>query len=113
MRLQALEAYDLVDKLPRGPARVAAWNAYALRTYGDKLITAAVSRGWAIDEDTPPIVESLVTLAASWVQYAVLLAADAGASATQPPSDSVPHWHTPTRSQAQLFGMREALEALR
>ena len=29
------DAYGLVDELPRGPARLAAWNAYVLQTYAD------------------------------------------------------------------------------
>jgi hypothetical protein len=41
VRRVGIDAYDLVDELPRGQARLAAWNAYALQTYGDKLLAAS------------------------------------------------------------------------
>jgi len=36
------DAYGLAERLPPGPEREAAWAAYALQTYGDKLIDASV-----------------------------------------------------------------------
>ena len=100
------EVYELVDTLPRGPARVAAWNAYALQTYGDKLTAACYAA------DTADVGRRAYSLAEEWLQRARQPAAGPGDARPALP-DALPHWHTPIRSHAQLVGMREALEALR
>jgi hypothetical protein len=89
----ALQTYDLVDKLPPGPQRVAAWNAYALQLYGDKLLECDDSA------ETRELARTCHRLAVDCV----------GGARTV---DRVPRWHTPVRSVAQLRGMREALDAL-
>jgi hypothetical protein len=42
-RSVGVDAYALVDELPPGAARAAAWRAFALQTYGDRLLET--SRG--------------------------------------------------------------------
>jgi hypothetical protein len=110
IRSASIDAYDLVDELPRGSARVSAWNAYVLRTYADKLISAC-SVGEYVSADTESIVFELYELAGRWIEQARGPApAAAGPALSQPP---LPHWHTPIRSQEQLVGMRETLDVLR
>jgi len=112
LRFLADGAYDLVDELPRGPARAAAWNAYVLQTYADKLLVAnrATHR---VRSETAAVTETLYRLAAAWVARARLLAAGAADDAAPAPPGPLPHWHTPYRCQEDLAGMRETLEALR
>ena len=112
-RLQAAgaDAYDFVDRLPRGPARVAAWDAYAFQTYGDKLIAACETTD-ELSGDTVEIVTELFSLVeASLLRASEFGAAPSGGSATAP-CVSFPRWHTPIRSVDQLHGMRAALDAL-
>jgi hypothetical protein len=109
--LSGAEAYELVDELPRGAARAAAWNAYAFQTYADKLIEASGSKH--LPEDTYAVVAELVSLSALWVRQASALAAN---PSTAPPSEQaaeLPHFDTPIRSQEQLAGMRETADTLR
>jgi hypothetical protein len=91
-----LSAYELVDQLPSGPARAAAWAAYALTTYADKLLAA---------EGTSDVVAEAYARAAACLDVA------RGGSGAFP--DTLPHWRTPVRSREQLVGMRDALDALR
>lgn len=91
-----LSAYDLVDELPSGPARAAAWAAYALTIYADKLLAA--------DGRSDVVAEAYARAAACL---------DAAASGGGALPDALPHWRTPVRSTEQLAGMRDALDALR
>lgn len=91
-----LSAYELVDRLPSGPARAAAWAAYALTTYADKLRAA---------DGTSDVVAEAYARAAECLDVAT---SGGGALPAGPP-----HWRTPVRSPEQLAGMRDALEALR
>lgn len=68
------EAYELVDQLPRGAARAAAWNGYVFQTYGDKLIEASGPK--YLPDDTRAVVAQLFSLSALWVQQASALAAN-------------------------------------
>ena len=98
------DAYDLVDHLPCGPQRAAAWNAYVCQTYADKLVDGARASRFA-PFDTARVVRALYGLAGVWLEQA---------SGT--PSSVVlalPPWDTPTRRREQLLGMRETLYALR
>jgi hypothetical protein len=90
-----LSAYELVDELPSGPGRAAAWAAYALTTFADKLLAA--------DGRSDVVAEAYASAAAC------LDAARNGGGALP----GLPHWRTPVRSREQLVGMREALDALR
>lgn len=112
-RLAGIDAYELVEQLPRGTARSAAWNAYVFETYGDKLIAAGAQKD-RVGSQTAQLAFDLFSQAAWWVERAQQL----GAGGTSPPdSDStsagLPHFQTPIRSQEQLVGMRETLTALR
>lgn len=94
------DAYDLVDTLPRGAARAAAWNAYVCQTYADKLCGAGT-----VGPETAPMVRALYDRAGTWLERA-----REGAGG----GDLVlPAWRTPVRSQRELTGMRDTLEALR
>ena len=96
------DAYDLVDRLPRGRARVAAWNAYACQTYADKLADSCRRPS----DKTIRVVRSLYALAVTWLERSAL---DAGGSQEL----ELPAWGTPVRSRDQLVGMRNTLDALR
>lgn len=100
--------YELVDELPRGPDRVAAWNAYALQTYGDKL-TAFLGGSNAVHAETWGLAVVCYQLAADWLQQAQ----GAGAPPDSRLPERLPRWPTPLRSTEQLRGMRETLERLR
>lgn len=95
------DAYDLVDRLPNGPARVAAWNAYVCQTYADKLAESCVRA----PEEAAPFARALYDLACTWLEHE---RASGAASVLE-----LPAWGTLTRSQEQLVAMRETLDALR
>jgi hypothetical protein len=97
---QGSDAYDLVDTLPPGPARVAAWNAYVCQTYADKLCGAD-----PVAPETAPVVRALYDQAGTWLERARTGSADGELA--------LPRWRTPVRSQGELAGMRDTLEALR
>jgi hypothetical protein len=105
------DAYDLVDYLPRGAARLAAWNAYVLQTYADKLIAASQTSKY-VRADSAEIAEGLFRLVGLWLEEARQLMSNPDAPLTVAPGEPLPHWHTPVRSQEQLVGMRDALVAL-
>jgi hypothetical protein len=91
-----VSAYELVDQLSSGPARAAAWAAYALTIYADKLVAA--------DGGSDVVAEAYARAAAC---LDVARDGNGGLPA------SLPHWRTPVRSREQLVGMRDALDALR
>lgn len=94
------DAYDLVDTLPRGAARAAAWNAYVCQTYADKLCGNG-----AVAPETMPMVRLLYDQAGTWLERAK----DGSGGGDL----ALPAWRTPVRSQRELAGMRDTLEALR
>jgi hypothetical protein len=112
VRRVGIDAYDLVDELPRGPARLAAWNAYALQTYGDKLLAASETANY-VPADTAFVSRRAYRLVGTCLECARQLASEPGNVSLSGIPDSLPRWHTPVRSHEQLVGMREALEALR
>src|SRR5207237_10514892 len=63
------DAYDLVDRLPRGPARAAAWHAYAVQTAADKLVGAGRRAGF-VRADTALYAKSVYALVAGWLERA-------------------------------------------
>jgi len=95
------DAYDLVDRLSNGPARVAAWNAYICQTYGDKLAESCTHE----PEVAAPFVRALYDLACTWLER------------VHAPSEELdlrlPAWGTLVRSQQELTAMRETLVVLR
>ena len=104
LRARCDGATDLVDELHNGAARSAAWAAYALQTYADKLLGAGARDGY-IGAETAGVVRASYKLAATCLDVA------RGGAAEVP--HKPPHWRTPLRSHEQLVGMRDALEALR
>jgi hypothetical protein len=94
-RNAAADAYARVEELTPGPERAAAWQAFALQTYGDRLL-AACERSGVVAFETAPFAARCFRLAASGS-----------------PPERVPQWQEPVRTHAQLVGMREALETLR
>src|SRR5581483_4333323 len=95
------DAYDLVDRLPHGPARAAAWNAYVCQTYADKVAESCRHS----PDDAAPFVRALYDLACAWLDRAQ---ASAGGEDLKLPS-----WGSLVRSQDELAGMRDTLAALR
>jgi hypothetical protein len=94
-RNAAADAYARVEELEPGPERAAAWRAFALQTYGDRLLAACEQSG-VVAFETAPFAARCFRLAAS------------GA-----PPERLAHWPTAERTHAQLVGMRDALEVLR
>ena len=103
VRAACVGASDLVETLPVGPARAAAWAAYALETYGERLLQACARDG-VVDFETSGIARESLLLAAACVEVAH------GGVGDLP--GSLPHWQTVPRSHEQLVGMRDALETL-
>jgi hypothetical protein len=104
LRARCIGASDLVDTLPNSPARSAAWAAYALETYADRLLATCARDGY-VDVETAHISRTALVLAGNCVVIAH------GAAGEAP--RSLPHWQTVPRSHEQLVGMRETLESLR
>jgi hypothetical protein len=94
------DAYDLVDTLPAGARRAAAWNAYVCQTYADKLCGAG-----PVAPEAAPVVRALYDQAGTWLERA--REGSVGGEV------AFPRWRTPVRSQRELTGMRDTLEALR
>jgi hypothetical protein len=111
-RSLGFEAYDLIDGLAPGAARAAAWNAFVLQTYADKLVTACRT-GAFVAAETADAAENIYRLAGVWVARAHELAANPAGAAQATLADPMYHWHTPIRSEGELRGMRETLDALR
>jgi hypothetical protein len=112
VRMTGIDAYELVDQLPRGPARLAAWNAYALETYGDKLLAASLNPDF-VTLDTARLATEAFQLAGWWVGQASELASNPAAPAADHLRDALPHFHTPLRSHEQLIALRDTLDSLR
>jgi hypothetical protein len=102
------DAYGLAEQLPFGPEREAAWAAYALQTYGDKLVDSC-DAGGLVPLDTARVAETAFDLAAACLQ----VVRQAGAPALQPLPSCLPRWSSPSRTHEQLVGMKETLEDLR
>jgi hypothetical protein len=112
LRCDLMDAYKLADELPQGSGREAAWNAYALETYGDKLLLAGHHPGFA-PQDTVEMASRLFSLAQDWLERAREVEPGQPRIERIASRARLPPWGTPTRSQEQLDGMREALETLR
>jgi hypothetical protein len=110
LRCVAMDAYELVDQLPGGPARCAAWNAYTLQTYGDNLLLAG--RRDFCASDTAEMAGRLFAQASSWLERASQPGDDLRALRIAATHDDLPRWMTATRSNPQVAGMRETLETL-
>src|SRR4051812_32842337 len=102
-RNRCVDASDLVEQLSNGPARSAAWAAYALQTYAEKLIETGETEGY-VRGDTAQVAQLAYRLAADAVTVA--------RSGTGSMPGELPRWRTPVRSHTQLLGMRRTLEAL-
>jgi len=97
LRTRCIDAYDLVEQSPSA----AAWAAYMQTTYADKLLAADPK----LHDGTIDVVSAAYASAAACLDVA------RGGGGSVP--DAPPHWRTPIRSNEQLAGMRDALEALR
>ena len=98
LRRRCLAAYDRVEHAPLGQERRAAWAAYALVTYGDKVLAAG--------EDGRVDGASADFATRAFAAAAACLEPDAAA----PPA--LPRWRIGTHSERQLRGMSETLDAL-
>jgi hypothetical protein len=103
-----IDAYGLPDELEGGDLRAAAWSAYALQTFGDKLV-AACSNDGLVPFDTAAVARAAYELAGHCVGIAC---ADEPVAGGDLPA-AFPHWSTPLRSHAQLVAMKDTLEDLR
>src|SRR5436305_8449153 len=102
-RNRCVDASDLVEQLPNGRARTAAWAAYAQQAYAEKLAATGDAEGY-LRADTATVARTAYRLAAE----AVAVAQTGSGEVPR----ALPRWHSPIRSPAQLLGMRRALEAL-
>jgi hypothetical protein len=95
-----------VDELPPGAGRVEAWNAYALQTYGDKVM-AHPGGSYEARDEARAVADACRRLAVDCIRRA------RSPDGEGRPPGRLPRWRTPLRDAEQLRGMREALEALR
>ncbi len=105
------DAYDLLDQLPAsGYARLCAWNAFVLQTYGDKLLENGEAPGF-ISPETGEQVAVLYQYVSGWIARARQAAASAGYRLDVYVPQSLPHhWQTTPRTQQQLTGMHDAFQ---
>lgn len=108
IQARGTDANDLVGRLPRGHQREAAWVAYALQTYGDKLIDACRTGG-LVAPDTAWLAQTSFELAEACLRDAQ---PERATRAAVLPA-ALPRWSTPWRTHEQLIAMRETLEDLR
>ena len=94
------DAYDLVDTLPAGTARAAAWNAFVCQTYADKLCGVG-----AVPPETASMIRALYAQVGTWLGHAH--------DGTHCGDLVLPAWRTPIRSQRELAAMRATLDDLR
>ena len=102
------DAYGLAEQLPFGPAREAAWAAYALQTYGDKLVDACEAGG-LVPLETARVARTAFDLAGVCLQAA----RRTGSASPQTLPACLPLWSSPARTHEQLVGMKETLDDLR
>lgn len=103
-----IDAYVLVERLPRGSARVAAWDAYVCRTYADALVGSA-ARGY-LNAESARLASELYLLAGKELERASAEQELLRVAAAAP---GLPRWRTPVRAQSQLVAMRQTLDVLR
>jgi hypothetical protein len=99
------DAYGLAEQLPFGPEREAAWAAYSLQVYGDKLVDACEAGG-LVPFDTGRVARTAFDLADTCLHVA-------RQASTQPLPACLPRWSSPSRTHEQLVGMKDTLEDLR
>ena len=107
------DAYDLIDGLPAtGIARVAAWNAFVLQTFGDKLLASTPTPGFA-PVDTAEHVRVLYELVGAWLARARAAAASTAYRLDVAVPQLLPHhWSIEPRTAEQLAGMKTTIEAV-
>jgi hypothetical protein len=105
------DAYDLLDQFSApGYARLCAWNAFVLQTYGDKLLAAVPTPGFASPE-TAEQVAMLYQFVGGWIARARQAAADPAYRLDVYVPQALPHhWQTSPRTVEQLTGMRDAFQ---
>jgi len=111
-RRPGIDAYDLAESLPVGWARYAAWNAFVLQTYGDKLIEAGESDGY-VPGEIAIVARGLFRLVGEWLLRARQLEATPALTMDVEFPGELPNWRTSIRESDELAGMRATLEALR
>jgi hypothetical protein len=105
------DAYGLLDEQTApGYARLCAWNAYVLQTYGDKLLETCRSPGFAPPQ-TVEMAEMLYEAVGDWLERAQLCAADPGHRLDVYVPQGLYRWRIAPRSLEQLTGTRETLLA--
>ena len=105
-------AYDLLDGVPpRGFARVAAWCAFVLQTYGDKVLTAGNDDGYA-SAGACMQAQMLYEFARGWLERAQRAAADPDYRLTLGIPQPLPRPMNVPPERDQIAGMRTTLEVL-
>ncbi len=106
------DAYDLLDQFSApGYPRLCAWNAFVLQTYGDKLLAAVQTPGFAPPE-TAEQVATLYQFVGGWIARARQIAADPAYRLDVYVPQALPHhWQTTPRAVEQLTGMRDTFQA--
>jgi hypothetical protein len=103
-----IDAYVLVERLPRGPARAAAWDAYVCRTYADALVSSGA--GGYLNAESARLASELYLLSGTELERATGPEEERPRAAELP---GLPRWRTPVRAQSQLVAMRQTLDVLR
>jgi hypothetical protein len=108
-RAAGSDSYSLLDTAPPASwARLAAWNAFMSQVYADSLVFGGGLR--YAERATAIFARHLYALASVWVkQTRMALASDAYRFEFRLPHP-LPHWGSPFRTDAQLDGMRNALD---
>jgi hypothetical protein len=104
------DAYDLIDLVPLASwARLAAWNAFLLQVYADRLVTAG-SNGRYVMVDVATFARVLYSWANVWViETRKALASDSYRFVFALPHP-LPHWGDRIYTDARLQGMQSTLE---
>lgn len=105
------DAYELLDRLPpAGTARLCAWNAFVLQTYGDALAASGRTPGF-VDGDAAALARRLYELVEGWLERARQAEADPACRLDVYLPQPLPHGDS--ASPGQVAGMRRALDAAR
>jgi hypothetical protein len=104
------DAYDLIDLVPPASwARLAAWNAFLLQVYGDRML-AAGSNSRYVMTDVATFARALYSWANIWViETRKAIASESYRFVFSLPHE-LPHWGDRAYADARLDGMRSTLD---
>jgi hypothetical protein len=106
------DAYDLLDNVPpQGVARLAAWCAFVLQTYGDKLLQSGRTEGYA-SEPACAQAQVLYQFSRDWLERARQAAADPGYQLDVAVPQALPRPLNVPPETDQVAAMKRTLEAV-